>query len=237
MVFQSWRAGGFVGVALAGADMTSAAVNVDERIAVPAAPELVWMLLTDPLVVVECMPGASVLAMHPDGSVDGSLTMKLGPTTVSFQGRVVPVFEADSRQGHIEASGVDGVGRSRARAVTTFSVTAAGPDASEVAITSTIDVTGVLANFVKTGGPHLVRRMLADFADNLRATAVERQAQPAATTDVAEHETRTASAKPAAPVSVVRLVLQATFDAIRSALRSVRNRFRPAARTTEGGST
>ena len=64
--------------------MVSASIEVSERVEVAAAPDRVWAMITDPRVVVESVPGASLVGERADGWLEGKLAVKLGPTRVEF---------------------------------------------------------------------------------------------------------------------------------------------------------
>ena len=63
-------------------------ITIDERITVPASPDTVWSIMSDPHQVVGCMPGAALGEEHQDGSFDGSLTVPFGPLKIRFKARV-----------------------------------------------------------------------------------------------------------------------------------------------------
>ena len=45
-------------------------IEISERVEVPAAPRIVWDVLSDPRAVVDCMPGAKLGDRLEDGSYD-----------------------------------------------------------------------------------------------------------------------------------------------------------------------
>jgi uncharacterized protein len=147
----------------------SATVEIGEKFDVPSSPEVTWKLLTDPRVVVSCMPGASITEEREDGTLRGRLNVKLGPTTVKFSGELSPQFNKATRRGEISAQGADNAGKSRAKALVTLAVDEGKGNGSTISIDGRIDVSGGLAPFVRTGGAHLTRRMVADFSANLAA--------------------------------------------------------------------
>lgn len=147
--------------------MQTAKVDVDESFAVNAPPTRVWALLVEPEVVVTCMPGAEVVTTNPDGTIDGRMRVKLGPTVVDFAGTVTMAVDDVARRGEVTARGADRTGRTRAIATITFWVTDGVDEGrSQVNLHGNIGVTGGLSTFVRTGGAHLARRMLSDFADS-----------------------------------------------------------------------
>lgn len=148
-------------------------IPIREQFEVPAAPEAVWPLLSDPAFVVTCLPGAALVGDHGDGSYDGTLAVKFGPITATFRGVATIVFDHSGRSCTIEARGQDGKGASRATA--SASVTTSG-DATRtvVSIDGGFQVSGPLGQFARTGGQHLAREMLSEFSTNLA-----RRLQPA----------------------------------------------------------
>ena len=150
-------------------DMTATTINVHEEFSTAGSVDAVWQAMTDPLVVVQCLPGTSIRTVYPDGSIDGEVSIKLGPTEVSFLGTVIPTFASSTCTGTLDATGADGRGRTKARALTTFSVEEGAPAGSRVVIDGSVTVSGPLAPFVRTGGTFLTKRLVADFARNLQA--------------------------------------------------------------------
>ncbi|HEX2260868.1 MAG TPA: SRPBCC domain-containing protein, partial [Candidatus Binatia bacterium] len=60
-------------------------IEISECVEVPAAPEIVWDVLSDPRAVVDCVPGAKLGDRLEDGSYDTTLTVKFGPAKVTFR--------------------------------------------------------------------------------------------------------------------------------------------------------
>ena len=77
-------------------------IEVTERIEVPAAPQVVWGVLSDPYVVVECVPGAAVGDKHEDGSYDATFTVKFGPAKVAFRARFTLELNAAEKSGKVD---------------------------------------------------------------------------------------------------------------------------------------
>lgn len=182
--------------------MGTASIQLDEAtFDLPAPPEMVWQRMIDPAVVVRCVPGASIVDVRDDGTIEGGLSVKLGPTVVEFRGNVVPAFDHGGREGSLVARGADQRGRTRAEATTIFRVDARDEAGSTIVLRGEINVNGPLAAFVQSGGVHLARRMMQDFAENL-AVHCERDAH-AAPGSAGE------ATGPAAPLDGRKLVLGA----------------------------
>ena len=71
-------------------------IEISERVEVPAAPRIVWDVLSDPRAVVECVPGAKLGDRLEDGSYDATLMVKFGPAKVTFRAKVA--LELDGRR-------------------------------------------------------------------------------------------------------------------------------------------
>ena len=146
-------------------------IEIRERFDVPADPERVWEILSDPRAVVECVPGASIVGQDADGALDARVQVKFGPTRIGFQVRAMLDLDEPAHQGKITAQGKDGIGGTRMRSTATFGVTP-GPGAtgSSVAIDGAVEVSGRLASLIEGGASVVVKRMSSEFAERLAAS-------------------------------------------------------------------
>src|SRR5579884_3355026 len=138
-------------------------IEVDEQFQVPAPPQQVWTLLADPHAVVGCVPGAAIVGVQDDGTLDTTLTVRFGPVAVAFQARATLELEPDARRGRLRAQGKDRQGGARFVASASFSV--AEHDAGSLVLThGEVDISGRLASMIEGGAAIVVRRMAADFS-------------------------------------------------------------------------
>ena len=145
-------------------------IEVNERIEVSASPSVVWGILSDPRVVVECVDGAALGEKQEDGSYDATLVVKFGPAKVSFKARVAVEYDAAAMSGSVIARGKDGIGGTRVQSSMKFSVTGQdSPPASTVPITAEVEISGKLASLIETGANLVTERMVADFTEKLAA--------------------------------------------------------------------
>ncbi len=143
-------------------------IEVDERFEVPAEPGTVWGVLSDPHVVVGCVPGAALLDEHDDGSFDAALTVKFGPMNIAFHALVTLELDDAAMQGRLTAQGKDKQGGAKFRATATFDVAEQpGQGGSVVTTHGTVDITGRLASLIEGGAALVVKRMSAEFAERL----------------------------------------------------------------------
>ena len=149
-------------------------IEVKEQFDVPASPERVWAVLSDPHAVVGCVPGASIVGQEEDGTLDTSVAVKFGPTRVTFRAKALLDLDEATRKGSISAQGRDSIGGTRMRSTATFGVTP-GPagNGSHVAINGTVEVQGRLASLIEGGASIVVKRMAGDFAERLAARCAE----------------------------------------------------------------
>lgn len=154
--------------------------TVAEKITIPAPPDEVWPLLSDPALVASCIPGATLAPDQGGGDVwKGSIRVKFGPTVAMFRGEATLAYDHTKRHCSIQGRGIDQRGASRALA--SGNVTASGTTETELAIQGEYTVTGPLETFANAGGVHVARALLAEFAKNMGAIVAERRgATPAA---------------------------------------------------------
>jgi carbon monoxide dehydrogenase subunit G len=145
-------------------------IEVKERIEVPAAPRVVWELLSDPRAVVECVPGAALGEEQEDGSFDAALTVKFGPAKVAFHARVMLELDTPALTGHVTARGKDKQGGTRFRATMSFKVEELAEAAgSAIPIDAQVEISGRLASLVESGAKLVVKRMTVEFSERLIA--------------------------------------------------------------------
>ena len=83
-------------------------MKLEQSFDVGASPDTVWALLIDLERVGPCLPGAEITGRDDDGTYHGTFTVKLGPTTAAYNGKVH--FEELDEQSHravMRASGQD----------------------------------------------------------------------------------------------------------------------------------
>ncbi len=148
-------------------------IEVDEKFDVAAPPATVWQLLSDPQAIVGCVPGASIVSVNDDGSLETALTVKFGPIGVTFQAHAELELDEAAMQGRLTARGRDKQGGARFQASATFSVVEA-ESGSDVSTHGAVDISGRLASMIEGGAGVVAKRMSGQFAECLRARCVER---------------------------------------------------------------
>ncbi|HTV45062.1 MAG TPA: SRPBCC family protein [Stellaceae bacterium] len=150
-------------------------ISLKEAVTIAAPPAAVWPLLRDPALVASCIPGATLSASGEDGTYQGTVRVKFGPTVAMFRGEARLAYDDDARRCTIEGRGIDGRGASRAVASGVVTASgASGTGTTTLACEGNFTVTGPLETFANAGGVHLARALLAEFAANLARLAAER---------------------------------------------------------------
>lgn len=146
-------------------------MDVEERFHIAADPDRVWDLLSDVKVVASCLPGAE-LDGGEGGTYEGHMRVAFGPTTAVFSGQAEIALDHRERRAEITARGRDSRGATRA-AASVIVVASAEPGGCGVTVTANLDISGPLAQFARTGGVHVTRELLRDFAECLAERATD----------------------------------------------------------------
>jgi len=100
---------------------------------IKSTPAGVWAFLIDPQRVARCLPGASITAQLDEKTYSGAMTVKVGPVSSSYKGKVVfEKLDAQTRTATIVATGTDVKGRGGADLRLTASVREIAPGETEV---------------------------------------------------------------------------------------------------------
>ena len=152
-------------------------IEINERVEVPAAPRIVWDVLSDPRAVVDCMPGVKLGDRLEDGSYDATLMVKFGPAKVTFRAKVALDLDGTAMIGHVSARGRDDQGGTRVKTAMTFKVVAGqAPGSSAVPIDAQVEISGRLASLVESGAALVVKRMTGEFTERLAARCAKASA-------------------------------------------------------------
>jgi uncharacterized protein len=200
-------------------------IEISERVTVPASADDVWRIVSDPVAVVDCIPGAAVTAA-PEASVfEGSIAVKFGPMRVAFKGRGELDLDADARTGELVARGDDGRGGTRFKARARFSVSPEGaPDRTVFAIDGEVGLTGRLASVVESGAAVVVGEMTEEFTQALTI----RCSPPAPVSEAGKPP----EPEPARPALSNRTWLRGLRAALRSLFRSKKSERRAGPETS-----
>jgi uncharacterized protein len=193
-------------------------VKLEQSFDVRAPLEQVWEALTDPQRVAPCLPGAELEPGEEDGVYRGNFSVRLGPTTAAYRGRLeVEETDAGAHRTVMRASGQDKRGQGTANA-TIVSVLRAQGEVTHVDVNTDFTITGRLARFGRGGMIQDVsNRLMREFADCLQER-IESEGGDEAPEEPppATASSAAAPAAPAAkPVNALSLLLRSLWDRLR----------------------
>ena len=155
------------------------AIPIEKQFVVNAARGDVWAFLTDPSRVAGCLPGAAITGQVDERTHAGTIAVKVGPVSARYKGTVR--FERLDREAgvaEIVATGQDVRGKGGADMRMTSRVVARGPAETEVTVSSTVNITGILAQFGRGIVQDVSDQLFGQFTEAMRA-ALESARDPA----------------------------------------------------------
>jgi len=141
-------------------------MEIAKSFVVKTSRDEAWRFLTDPSRVVRCLPGAALTGQVDERTYGGTITVKVGPVTAAYKGTLrFERLDTATWTADLVASGQDVRGKGGADMRMTSRLLERGPGETEVAITSQVNIVGVLAQFG--------RGMIQDVSDQLFQKFVE----------------------------------------------------------------
>jgi uncharacterized protein len=176
-------------------------LEISKTVVIKADPAKVWSFLIDPQAVARCMPGAAITEKLDDKTYAGTMTVKVGPVSSSYKGKVVfESLDAASRTARIVASGQDVRGKGGADLRLTSSLKELGPGETEVTAVSEVNITGILAQMGRGMVEDVSDQMFQIFAQRLRGELEAATPEPLAPAPLAAGPSSSpAPSSPAAP--------------------------------------
>ena len=136
------------------------ALEIAKTFTIDAPRSAVWAFLTDPQRVAGCLPGAAITEKVDEKTYAGTITIKVGPVTASYKGRVrFESLDEGAGTAEIVASGQDVKGKGGADMRMRSKLTEIAPGQTQVASTSQVNITGILAQ--------MGARMIQDVSDQM----------------------------------------------------------------------
>jgi len=146
-------------------------MKLEQSFEVDAPLERVWEALVDVERVAPCLPGAAVTGRNDDGSYSGTFTIKIGPTTASYAGKLeMQDIDPTTHSATMHAQGSDKRGQGGATATISSRLTASN-GATRVEVVTDYHITGRLARFGRGGMiEDISERLLREFAGRLQSS-------------------------------------------------------------------
>jgi carbon monoxide dehydrogenase subunit G len=218
---------------------------IENDFEVPAPIDRVWAYILDVERVAPCMPGAQLTEAVDDRTWKGRVSVKLGPVSLSFAGKVT--IESRDDQAHkvvLKASGMEQRGKGAATALVTAWAEAAD-GATRVRFSQDLTISGAVAQYSRGMMQDVTTRLTREFAECLEAnlrldegpTGEPAAAEPVAAEAVpaeASAPRRPAATAAARPVEGFRLTGWALWRAALRAVESLLERLLKAVRSLQG---
>jgi uncharacterized protein len=146
-------------------------MKLEQSFEVDAPLERVWEALVDVERVAPCLPGAAVTGRNEDGSYNGTFTIKIGPTTAAYAGKLeMQNVDPGTHSATMHAQGSDRRGQGGATATISSRLTPSS-GTTRVEVVTDYHITGRLARFGRGGMiEDISERLLREFAGRLQST-------------------------------------------------------------------
>jgi uncharacterized protein len=155
-------------------------MQIEKSFVVQAPKAAVWEFLTDPHRVARCLPGAAITEKLDEQSYAGTITVKVGPVTASYRGKMrFERLDAAAGEAEIAASGQETRGKGGADMRMKSRVVQRPDGATEVTVISDVNVVGVLAQFGRGMIQDVSDQLFQKFSDAMRRELETPAANPA----------------------------------------------------------
>jgi uncharacterized protein len=142
-------------------------MKLTNEFTVAAEPEAVWRALLDMEGVAGCLPGATIEATEEENHYKGSMRLKIGPMTVSYQGSAtLSEVDEDGRRAVISLSAREAKGQGTAMATIT-NLVEESDGGTRVRAETDLRITGAQARFGRGVMEDVAGRVLRDFSSCL----------------------------------------------------------------------
>jgi uncharacterized protein len=173
-------------------------MNLEQSFEVAAPVQRVWKALIDVEQVAPCLPGAAVSGRNEDGSFNGTFTVKIGPTSASYAGKLLmEQVDEGAHTATMQANGTDKRGQGSAKAKIVSTVSPAGEGRTRVDVSTDYHITGRLARFGRGGMiEDISERLLREFAERLRGMLEGSGAAPGGAGEAANTDSQDPGVRP-----------------------------------------
>ncbi|HEY2770017.1 MAG TPA: SRPBCC family protein [Solirubrobacteraceae bacterium] len=145
-------------------------MKLEQSFEVDAPLERVWEALIDVERVAPALPGAAVTGQNDDGTYGGTFTVKIGPTTASYAGKLVmEEVDEEAHRAVMQANGSDKRGQGGAKATIVSQLEELDGGRTKVDVATDYHITGRLARFGRGGMiEDISEKLLREFAKRLQ---------------------------------------------------------------------
>jgi carbon monoxide dehydrogenase subunit G len=193
-------------------------VELEKTFPLPGSADIAWEFLQDVEAVAGCMPGARITEPLPGGGFKGTVTVRVGPATMSFRGEVeVRDIDAAAHSLRLLGKGTDTTGTSGASMDLTARIEPVSEASSNLVGKSEVSMSGKAASFGGRMMGSVADQVLKQFADNFAAQVAARASQRARTATSAPPSP--APPAPARELNALAIVWAAFMDWLRGLFR------------------
>ena len=132
------------------------------------APAEVIAVFEDVPLMASFLPGASVGERKEDGSYPGLLTVSFGPKRLNFKGTLTNTVQREQLAGELDGHASADVRGAKMMVSMRYRLSPAAAG-TRVDLVSEAELTGILAEFARTGGVVVTQALLDEFAKNFSA--------------------------------------------------------------------
>jgi carbon monoxide dehydrogenase subunit G len=164
-------------------------MKLEQSFEVSAPVDQVWKALIDIERVAPCLPGASITGRNDDGTYSGAFTIKIGPTTAAYTGKLeMQNVDESAHTATMQAQGSDRRGQGGANATINSKLTEVDSGTTRVEVDTDYHITGRLARFGRGGMiEDISERLLREFARRLQESLAGQPAEAAPEPATAVH--------------------------------------------------
>jgi uncharacterized protein len=156
-------------------------VDLEKTFPMPGSAGIAWEFLQNIEAVAGCMPGARITERLPQGGYKGTVTVRVGPATMSFRGEVeVQDIDPSSHSLRLLGKGTDSTGTSGASMDLAARIEAVADSACNLVGKSEVSMSGKAAAFGGRMMMSVADQILKQFADNFAAQVAALAAQRSA---------------------------------------------------------
>jgi len=153
-------------------------VQLDKTFPMSSPPEIAWEFLQNVEAVAGCMPGAKLTERVDENRHKGTVTVKLGPATMSFRGEVeVQDIDPATRSLRLLGKGTDSTGSSGVSMNLLARIDVADGGTCALVGSSEVSMSGKAVAFGGRMMDAVADKILIQFADNFATEVAALQAQ------------------------------------------------------------
>lgn len=141
--------------------------RIEDKFEVKAPIDRVWKFLNDPQQVVQCLPGVKLIEVQDERNFVGAMTVKIGPASMSFQGKV-QITEMDESQHRVRMSGEGREGGGWIKGSMASQLAPLSDSSTEVTVNSEVDIAGRALQFGRSLIESIMKQQFKKFAESVQ---------------------------------------------------------------------